>query len=95
MTRFNSVSVPCVYGGVHAQNVLRSKQTKKKGELMYCVICKNVINGHGHNPYPIENSGRCCDACNPAVIAARVVHSVSDTPDIDSIAERWMENRRA
>ncbi len=61
---------------------------------MYCVICKNVINGHGHNPYPIENSGRCCDACNMAVIAARVAHSVSDTPDIDSIAERWMENRR-
>jgi hypothetical protein len=30
----------------------------------HCVICGNVYEGHGHNPSPIKEEGRCCEACN-------------------------------
>ena len=38
---------------------------------MNCSICKEKIEGFGHNAQPI-NDGRCCDDCNNLVIGARM-----------------------
>jgi len=37
-----------------------------------CVICGDRFDGHGHNPEPLKQEGRCCDSCNLAVINARL-----------------------
>jgi len=29
-----------------------------------CVICHQSFQGRGHNPFPIEEEGRCCEGCN-------------------------------
>ena len=29
-----------------------------------CVICSKVCSGFGNNPFPIKNSGECCNTCN-------------------------------
>lgn len=29
-----------------------------------CCICGDESTGHGHNPFPVMDEGRCCDACN-------------------------------
>jgi DNA-directed RNA polymerase subunit RPC12/RpoP len=38
---------------------------------MICSICKNEIDGFGHNAQPI-NDGICCDECNVKVIKRRL-----------------------
>jgi|7_EtaG_2_1085326.scaffolds.fasta_scaffold17694_3 hypothetical protein len=66
---------------------------------MNCIICKNEIHGYGHNPHPLANKGRCCDACNSVVLGARLIElersKMPDTPDIDSIQLGNWENRVA
>ena len=38
-----------------------------------CCICKETFEGHGHNPSPLQEKGRCCNACNlKFVIPARI-----------------------
>lgn len=38
-----------------------------------CCICGEEIDGHGNNPSPVKEEGRCCDACNAKfVIPARI-----------------------
>jgi len=37
-----------------------------------CVLCGNRFRGHGHNPSPLKQRGRCCNNCNNLVIAARL-----------------------
>lgn len=38
-----------------------------------CVLCKNEYRGHGNNPAPVVQEGRCCDDCNSTrVIPARL-----------------------
>lgn len=29
-----------------------------------CCICGRTYMGHGNNPSPVKNTGRCCDDCN-------------------------------
>lgn len=29
-----------------------------------CCICGKTFTGYGNNPYPVKDSGRCCDVCN-------------------------------
>lgn len=29
-----------------------------------CCICGKLIKGYGHNPYPVKETGLCCDECN-------------------------------
>jgi hypothetical protein len=37
-----------------------------------CCFCRRVIEGHGHNPYPLGR-GRCCDECHDLrVLPARM-----------------------
>lgn len=33
-----------------------------------CVLCGDTFTGHGHNPEPVKDSGRCCDNCNRTVV---------------------------
>lgn len=37
-----------------------------------CCFCGCEIQGFGHNPAPVRNSGTCCDACNDYVISVRL-----------------------
>ena len=37
-----------------------------------CCLCGEKVKGFGHNPAPLNNEGRCCDACNEEVIKARM-----------------------
>ena len=38
-----------------------------------CCICGKKFEGWGNNPYPVKDSGECCDECNwDKVIPARL-----------------------
>ena len=38
-----------------------------------CCICGKEIIGFGNNPWPVKDSGCCCDECNSeSVIQARI-----------------------
>ena len=38
-----------------------------------CCICGKPSRGWGNNPWPVKESGECCDCCNSrAVIPARI-----------------------
>lgn len=37
-----------------------------------CVICGFEMREIGHNPNPIKDHGKCCTACNLAVIQMRM-----------------------
>ena len=38
-----------------------------------CCLCGKKFEGYGNNPWPLKQSGRCCDDCNEAeVIPARI-----------------------
>ena len=49
------------------------KQTDQKE--INCCICKEKIEGYGHNPLPLYNKeGKCCTTCNfTKVIPARIL----------------------
>lgn len=41
--------------------------------LKRCCLCGKVFNGYGNDPWPVKDSGRCCDKCNTEkVIPARL-----------------------
>lgn len=33
-----------------------------------CCICGKEIIGFGNNPWPVKDSGYCCDECNSTVV---------------------------
>lgn len=33
-----------------------------------CSICGKEFCGYGHNPYPVKESGVCCNECNYSVV---------------------------
>lgn len=38
-----------------------------------CCICGKTFKGWGNNPWPVMDSGECCDECNfTQVIPARI-----------------------
>ena len=43
-------------------------------EPFKCCICDELIKGqYGNNPWPVKDSGKCCDDCNMTdVIPARI-----------------------
>jgi hypothetical protein len=42
-------------------------------DLETCIICGEPIEGHGNNPAPVSETGKCCDACNlKFVVPARL-----------------------
>lgn len=45
---------------------------KKELELFRCCICGKECCGYGNNPWPIKDSGKCCDECNNMVLRRRI-----------------------
>ncbi len=45
-----------------------------KPDPHFCCICGKMIDGYGHNPYPIVKAEgyRCCDKCNSKVLEERI-----------------------
>ena len=42
-------------------------------DAIVCCICGAEYSGHGNDPYPVKEEGRCCDECNyKVVIPARM-----------------------
>lgn len=41
-------------------------------EKQTCCICGCEFTGYGNNPFPLSNTGRCCDECNGKVIKVRI-----------------------
>ena len=42
-----------------------------------CLICGKKFTGWGNNPWPVEESGECCDECNiNKVVPARILLSL-------------------
>ncbi|HEY1878294.1 MAG TPA: hypothetical protein VGG68_00025 [Caulobacteraceae bacterium] len=37
-----------------------------------CCLCGLSFQQIGHNPYPLADSGRCCDACHELVVEAQI-----------------------
>lgn len=33
-----------------------------------CCVCGKEFVGYGNNPYPVKESGACCDECNYRVV---------------------------
>ena len=33
-----------------------------------CTICRIDIQGHGNNPSPVKEEGKCCDTCNSLIV---------------------------
>ena len=38
-----------------------------------CVLCGDVVDGYGNNPYPLADGGKCCDSCNIDVVVTRMM----------------------
>ena len=52
---------------------------KEKEKLMSCCICGKFFKGFGNNPYPVKETGRCCDECNDTVvIPARLAEIIKE-----------------
>lgn len=47
-------------------------------ELHRCCICDEVFMGHGNNPAPLKEKGRCCDSCEVKVTRARLRDSYNN-----------------
>lgn len=46
----------------------------KKDEIKErCCLCGGELRKGGHDPYPVAEEGRCCDACNWGVVLPRRV----------------------
>lgn len=43
-----------------------------KTTVNQCVLCLGVFFGYGNNPWPLAETGRCCDDCNRRVVEARL-----------------------
>ena len=45
-----------------------------KKETFKCCICdKLIMNSYGNNPWPVKDTGKCCDTCNSdKVIPSRI-----------------------
>lgn len=43
-----------------------------------CVICGKEFCGYGHNPYPVQASGVCCDACNYSVVLKKRIELLTN-----------------
>lgn len=40
-------------------------------DVKVCCICGELFEGFGHNPWPYETEGRCCDTCNSNIVVPR------------------------
>tara|TARA_B100001564_G_C20451357_1_gene583601 strand:- start:179 stop:601 length:423 start_codon:yes stop_codon:yes gene_type:complete len=46
-----------------------------------CTICRIDIQGHGNNPSPVKEEGKCCDMCNSLVVLPHRLRASGMTED--------------
>ena len=57
-------------------------------KIIVCVLCGDICEcDYGNNPYPLSDTGRCCNNCNKSVIQARVVYTHMKDKTVDYIYE--------
>ena len=47
-----------------------------------CVLCRVEIQGHGNNPSPVVQSGKCCDNCNRLIVIPHRIRMTGLTEDM-------------
>ena len=50
-----------------------------------CVLCGKHINGHGNNPFPLANEGKCCDECNKTKVIPARIKAIEDEMEEEEI----------
>lgn len=78
------------------------QNNKKKLELFkqmeaqnICVLCREKLDGHGNNPYPVSNTGKCCDNCNVDIIIPTRLKICQDLPnEVMRICRREINNNK-
>ena len=46
---------------------------------MKCCICgTEIVNGYGNNPWPVKESGECCDMCNMTVVLQKRLEMLNE-----------------
>ena len=64
---------------------LLEEKKKEEGQEMerksVCCICGKSFKEIGNNPFPLKDSGECCDVCNEKVVEARIALITMDNPD--------------
>jgi len=46
-----------------------------------CTICRIDIQGHGNNPSPVKEEGKCCDMCNSLIVLPHRLRASGMTED--------------
>lgn len=65
------------------KNMMRDSKSKRE-----CVICGREFSGYGNNPWPVMQSGKCCDECNfDAVLPARMAGNTRKVKAKDSLKD--------
>lgn len=65
------------------KNMMRDSKNKRE-----CVICGREFSGYGNNPWPVMQSGKCCDECNfDVVLPARMAGNTRKIKAKDSLRD--------
>lgn len=65
------------------KNMMRDSKNKQE-----CVICGREFSGYGNNPWPVMQSGKCCDECNfDVVLPARMAGNTRKVKTKDSLKD--------
>lgn len=65
------------------KNMMRDSKNKRE-----CVICGREFSGYGNNPWPVMQSGKCCDECNfDVVLPARMAGNTRKVKAKDSLRD--------
>lgn len=44
---------------------------------MKCCICNSEIGEYGNNPWPVKETGECCDMCNMTVVLQKRIEMLN------------------
>ncbi len=50
-------------------------------ERKKCCLCGCVLTDEGNDPWPLSETGRCCDSCNEDVVEERIALITVGNPD--------------
>lgn len=60
-----------------------------------CTICRIDIQGHGNNPSPVKEKGKCCDTCNTLVVLPHRLRAAGMSEDeIQSYLEMVLDREK-
>lgn len=55
-----------------------------------CCICGEPLNGHGNNPAPVKDEGKCCDKCNNEVVIPARLNTLKEAIDDEPTPEETL-----